>query len=78
LQLREYDQVATAIEADRPMLVLQGGRDYQVTVEDDLPGWRRVPRADVRIYPEADHMFFAGNGSHVMEQVIGDIADWVS
>jgi fermentation-respiration switch protein FrsA (DUF1100 family) len=78
LQLREYDQVATAIEADRPMLVLQGGRDYQVTVEDDLPGWRRVPRADVRIYPEADHMFFAGNGSHVMEQVIGDVADWVS
>ena len=75
LELREYDQVATAAEAGRPMLVLQGGRDYQVTVEDDLPGWQRLG-ADVRIYPDADHMFFASNGSHVMEQVIRDIAQF--
>ncbi|MFC0435821.1 alpha/beta fold hydrolase [Kutzneria buriramensis] len=76
LQLREYDQVATAIEADRPMLVLQGGRDYQVTVDDDLPGWRRVPRAEIRVYPDADHMFFSPNGSHVDETVIDDIAQF--
>ncbi|MFC0540898.1 hypothetical protein [Kutzneria chonburiensis] len=78
LQLREYDQVATAIEIDRPVLALQGGRDYQVTVEDDLPGWRRVPRAEARIYPDLDHMFFQDNGSHVDQQVIDDIAAWVS
>jgi len=77
LQLREYDQVATATEVDRPVLALQGGRDYQVTVEDDLPGWRRVPRAEVRIYPDLDHMFFSPNGTHVDETVIADIADWV-
>ncbi|QUQ66835.1 alpha/beta hydrolase [Kutzneria sp. CA-103260] len=76
LQLREYDQVRTAIEVDRPVLALQGGRDYQVTVEDDLPGWRRVPRAEVRIYPELDHMFFASNGSHLDETVIADIAQF--
>jgi alpha-beta hydrolase superfamily lysophospholipase len=78
LQLRDYDQVATAIEVDRPMLVLQGGRDYQVTVDDDLPAWRRVPRAEARIYPDLDHMFFPDNASHVDRQVIEDIADWVS
>ncbi|MEV6610526.1 alpha/beta fold hydrolase [Kutzneria sp. NPDC051319] len=78
LELKAYDQVAVAIEADRPMLVLQGGRDYQVTVEDDLPAWRRVPRAETRILPELDHMFFPDNGSHVDEQVIEDIAAWVS
>jgi alpha-beta hydrolase superfamily lysophospholipase len=59
------------------MLILQGGRDYQVTVEDDLPAWQTLGQ-DVRIYPDADHMFFASNGSHVMEQVIKDIAKWVS
>jgi pimeloyl-ACP methyl ester carboxylesterase len=76
LQLREYDQVATAIAVDRPVLVLQGGRDYQVTVDDDLPGWRRVPRAEIRVYPDADHMFFLGNESHVDEAVIDDIAQF--
>jgi alpha-beta hydrolase superfamily lysophospholipase len=77
LELRQYDQVETAAAAGRPMLILQGGRDYQVTVEDDLPGWRRLGQ-DVRIYPDLDHMFFPGNGSHVDELVIRDIADWVS
>jgi pimeloyl-ACP methyl ester carboxylesterase len=76
LQLREYDQVAMAIAADRPMLVLQGGRDYQVTVDDDLPAWRRVPRAEIRIYPDADHMFFPTNGSNVMEDVVADIVQF--
>ncbi|GAA3431017.1 alpha/beta hydrolase [Kutzneria kofuensis] len=76
LELKEYDQVAAAIEADRPMLVLQGGRDYQVTVEDDLPAWRRVPRAEIRIHPDADHMFFPSNGSHVMAEVVDDIAQF--
>src|SRR6185437_12138558 len=40
LDLRDYDPVATAAALDKPMLILQGGRDYQVTVEDDLSRWR--------------------------------------
>lgn len=40
LDLRGYDPVATAAAVCRPMLILQGGRDYQVTVADDLAGWR--------------------------------------
>jgi hypothetical protein len=76
LQLREYDQVATAIETEVPVLALQGARDYQVTVDDDLPGWQRVPRAEIRIYPDLDHMFFTANGSHMDEAVIQDIAQF--
>lgn len=76
LQLREYDQVATAIDADVPVLALQGARDYQVTVDDDLPGWQRVPRAEIRIYPDLDHMFMRDNGSHMDEAVIQDIAQF--
>ncbi|HZX05426.1 alpha/beta hydrolase family protein [Kribbella sp.] len=48
LDLRAYDPVATAAKLDVPILVLQGGRDYQVTVADDLPGWRAG-------CPERDH-----------------------
>jgi hypothetical protein len=49
------------------MLVLQGGRDYQVTVADDLAGWRAGlgDRADVtiRVHAAADHLFFPGTGA---------------
>jgi len=38
LDLRGYDPVATAAALGKPMLILQGGRDYQVTIKDDLPG----------------------------------------
>jgi dienelactone hydrolase len=66
LELRDDDPVATASRLDIPMLVLQGGRDYQVTVEDDLARWRAglAGRPDVatRILPADDHLFFPGEG----------------
>ncbi len=45
LDLRGYDPVATAARLTTPMLILQGGRDYQVTVADDLPGGTPSPTA---------------------------------
>lgn len=89
--LLDYDQVATAAELDRPILILQGGRDYQVTVADDLAGWRAglAHRSDVtiRVHDADDHMFFAGHGPstpvdyeaphHLDPAVITDIADWL-
>ncbi|MEA2618410.1 MAG: uncharacterized protein QOE72_4193 [Chloroflexota bacterium] len=59
LDLRGYDAVAVAAALDRPILILQGGRDYQVTVLDDLARWKTglAHRADVtfRIYPSDNH-----------------------
>ena len=40
LDLRSYDPVAVAAASDKPMLILQGGRDYQATVADDLSRWQ--------------------------------------
>jgi uncharacterized protein len=40
LDLRGYDPAATAATLGKPMLILQGGRDYQATVDDDLARWR--------------------------------------
>jgi len=91
LDLRQYDQVAVAAALDRPMLLLQGRRDYQVTVDDDLARWQaglaHRPDVTIRIYDADDHMFFAGVGAstpadyqvprHVDAAVIADIADWL-
>ncbi|MEU8148716.1 alpha/beta fold hydrolase [Nonomuraea sp. NPDC048901] len=92
LDLRGYDPVATAAALNKPMLILQGGRDYQVTVADDLARWQAglAHRADVTIHVhDADnHLFFSGSGpstpaeyespQHVDAAVVADIADWLA
>ncbi|MGY0056268.1 alpha/beta fold hydrolase [Streptomyces sp. LZ34] len=92
LDLRDYDPVATAAELDRPMLVLQGGRDYQVTVADDLSRWQaglaRRPDVTTRVYEADNHLFFPGSGpstpaeyeaaQHVDPAVVADIAEWLT
>ncbi|MFC8720007.1 alpha/beta hydrolase family protein [Kitasatospora sp. NPDC057198] len=91
LDLRAYDPVATAARLACPMLVLQGGRDYQVTVADDLTGWQRGlagrPGVTIRIHEHANHLFFAGSGrptpaeyarpGHVDPAVVDEIATWL-
>jgi dienelactone hydrolase len=92
LDLRGYDPVSTAASVDRPLFIAQGGRDYQVTVEEDLDRWQAglAHRSDVtiRVYPDDDHLFFTGNGpstpesyhlpQHVDAQVVADIAQWLN
>jgi dienelactone hydrolase len=90
LALREYDCKATAAKVNRPMLVLQGERDYQVTM-DDFNGWKKAleSRSDVRLksYPKLNHLFMDGEGKakpqeyekpgYVSEEVVNDVAEWV-
>jgi uncharacterized protein len=91
LDLRGYDPVRAAAALDKPLLILQGGRDYQVTVEDDLARWRSglADRADVtiRVHDADNHLFFPGTNQstpagygppqHVDPAVIDDIARWL-
>ncbi|MGH3417374.1 MAG: alpha/beta hydrolase family protein [Actinocrinis sp.] len=91
LDARDYDPVAVATGLNKPMLILQGGRDYQVTVADDLAAWRtglaHRPDVSIRIYDDDDHLFFSGArpstpsgyepAQHVDPVVIADIADWL-
>ena len=91
LDLRSYDPVAVAASLECPMLVLQGGRDYQVTVDDDLARWKTGltghPDVMVRVYPADNHLFFPGSGpsspaeyepaQHVDPAVVADIAAWL-
>jgi len=91
LDLRAYAPAATAAKLGKPMLILQGERDYQVTMED-FAGWKQAlaGRSDVRFmsYPALNHLFIAGQGKsgpaeyeeagHVAEAVVADIAAWIS
>lgn len=91
LDLRDYDQVGTAAALRMPLLVANGGRDYQATIADDLARWRAglEHRDDVTIreYPADNHFFFPGEGPstpadyqqphHVDPTVIADLADWI-
>ncbi len=92
LDLREYDPVALAASLDLPILLVQGGRDYQATVEDDLARWQAGlaggPPVTVGVYPEGNHLFIAGSGpsspaeygtpGHVDAQVVADVAGWLT
>jgi alpha-beta hydrolase superfamily lysophospholipase len=90
LDLRSYDPTAAATNVKAPMLILQGGRDYQVTAEE-FAKWKATlgGRRDVtfRGYPLLNHLFIAGAGpslpaeylvpGHVADDVVRDIADWI-
>ncbi len=90
LDLRGYRPEELAAKLGKPMLVLQGGRDYQVTLED-FAGWKRAlegrAHATLTVYPALNHLFIAGEGrsmpdeylrpAHVDPQVITDIANWI-
>ena len=88
--LRRYDPAASAARLKLPMLVLQGERDYQVTM-DEFAAWQRAlgSRANVQLksYPALNHLFLAGTGppapaeysqpGHVDEAVVRDVAAWI-
>ncbi len=91
LDLRGYDPVATAQALTVPMLVLQGGRDYQVSPSIDFPRWQALcakqPRAQCRLFPGLNHLFMKGVGTatpaeyqragHLDGSLVGAVADWL-
>ena len=88
--LNAYDPAATAARLSIPLLILQGGRDYQVTAED-LQRFRVAlaghPNVAIRDFPRLNHLFIAGEGKgrpeeysipgHVDVSVIDAIATFV-
>ncbi|MGI5863229.1 MAG: alpha/beta fold hydrolase [Myxococcales bacterium] len=91
LDMRENVGAAIASSLEVPMLVLQGERDYQVTMED-FEGWKQAlsgkPNATLKSYPKLNHHFMPGEGAstpveyeqpnHVPLAVIDDLAQWFS
>lgn len=90
LDLKGYDPPKAAQPERVKMLILQGERDYQVTM-DEFARWKAAlaGRTDVTFhsYPALNHLFMPGTGkslpaeydqpSHVAVEAVDDIAAWV-
>lgn len=90
IDLRGYDPAATAQNLERPMLILQGNRDFQAT-EEDFAGWQRALEQHKNVvlkqYPGLNHLFIEGVGpstyaeyqrpGHVNAAIVADIAAWI-
>jgi len=91
IHLRKYDPVAVARELKLPILILQGGRDYQVTLAGDFARWKKElgSAANVRFeaWPDLNHLFMKGEGTpgpseymkpgHVAAEVVEAILGFV-
>ncbi len=89
--LNAYDPLATALALPQRMLIIQGGRDYQVSAERDFGAWRRgfagSARVTFKLYPEMNHILLAGEGpsrpeeylqpGEFMAQPAEDMAQWI-
>ena len=87
-----YDEVATARTIPQPLLLLQGDRDWQVTVHDDVDVWLNGlhGRTGVTVvqFPNANHLFIDSAGppnlaeynkpGQVEPRVITAITSWIS
>ena len=88
--LQSQGQVAVAQQLSIPILILQGERDYQVSMQD-FHLWEQSLKdkssAEFHSYPKLNHLFMEGEGKstpfeyqtegHVAEYVLSDITHFV-
>ncbi len=91
LSLHEVHPVEAAKALPMPLLILQGGSDFQISPTLDFARWQQAlagrPHTDFHLYPGLSHLFMPAGKTgtvadyqapaHVDAQVIGDIAAWV-
>ena len=91
LDLKDYKPAIVAKDITKPMLFLQGKRDYQVTLEDYNIWKESLGSKDnitMKLYDGLNHLFMKGEGtpnpdeyfipSKVDDKVIEDISEWIS
>jgi pimeloyl-ACP methyl ester carboxylesterase len=91
LSLKRIDTVKISQSLTIPMLILQGGQDFQVSPEKDFKLWKDVlngkENVAFRLYDGLNHLFMPSNGkkdiseynikSNVDKQVTEDISGWI-
>ncbi len=91
MDLKNYRPVETAMKLNQRLFIMQGERDYQVTMQDyklwqnSLSGKSNVK---FKSYPALNHLYQEGSGksnpneyktaTHVPEYIIDDIVNWVN
>ncbi len=91
LDLRGYQPAEVAKSLSMPVLVLQGGRDYQVSAAKDFEIWKDTLKdkttATLKLFPKLNHLFITGEEKstpqeynvegHVSADVIKEIVQWI-
>lgn len=89
--LNSKDGIGMAKKLQRPILILRGSRDYQVT-DEDVEAWRRglagIAKVEILTMPDLNHLFIAGTGKpgpaeyntpgHVDVKVIDKLAAFIA
>ncbi len=90
IDLKDYHPADLARGLTMPLLIIQGERDYQVTMTD-FQNWKDAlagqSNVTLKTYPDLNHLFMTGNGKstpdeyqtpgNVAPAVIQDIAAWI-
>ena len=88
--LNQYDQVEQAKDIDRPLLVTQGEKDYQVPMEN-FTMWQQAlegkSNVTMKTYPEMNHLLMTSDGTmapaeyqtegEIVAQLVDDLADFI-
>lgn len=88
--LNSYHQTEVAKQMKAPVFITQGGRDYQVSMED-FNGWKEALKGKDNVtfkdYPNMNHLYVEGEGKstpneylragHVSQIFIHDLAKWI-
>lgn len=89
--LMENDQVEIAGSLKLPILILQGGRDYQVLESKDFKGWKDAlsnnDNVQFKLLPKLNHLFIEGEcksspqeymkEGHVNLEAVKTIINWI-
>ncbi|KAJ5094112.1 hypothetical protein N7456_009973 [Penicillium angulare] len=92
LDYRNFKPIETCASLKKPVLIMQGNRDYQVTIQDDYLQWKAAlsekQNVQLRLYERLNHLFISGSvpstpieytiPGNVDEQVINDLTKWVA
>jgi hypothetical protein len=90
LDLKDYRPTDLARGLQMPLLIMQGERDYQVTMQD-FKNWQDALSGQANVtlksYPGLNHLFMAGEAkslpaeyeipSNVAPEIVRDIASWI-
>jgi dienelactone hydrolase len=82
LDLRSYDQVATAAWLELPIFIAWGDKDLKV-IPEDFDGWKKLadrPNVTLRVYHGLQHLFTPVGRTgvrHVANAAIEDLAAWI-
>ncbi|KYH31771.1 alpha/beta hydrolase family protein [Clostridium tepidiprofundi DSM 19306] len=90
VDLKQHNIAEIVKKSKKPMLILQGERDYQVTMKD-FQLWKKLlsnrKNVEFKSYKKLNHLFMEGTGksspneyyieNHIPQYVIDDISNWI-